>query len=390
MRTSSTRCNRHNRFQYENGDRLALFVEAARAGLSCYYLCRTSQRQSLFKVPVVFQAISLLILLALAQSGPALSSQSSQSPADEQTLKLRTDLVVVDVLPVQKKTARVVGGLSKDDFTVYEDGVKQQIAHFSRDKLPVSVILLVDRAGCVNPFNEEIRAATIAAINKLKPEDEVAIMTFSNKVALFQPFTRDRRLIADKIMAVERQHQSEQHYFNAAIYEASEYMKRAANPAGRRAIIALTSLEASIDFSKVSEKEALNAVLESGAVVSGLLVKTLGGRIEQAVRGKPTSLLRHLGLRAGSLKMFVEETGGEIIGASPDEIQPALTRLVDNISASYTIAYLPTNTARDGKRRRIRLELSPEVEKREGKVALLARRSYVMAKETEAKRQPSK
>jgi VWFA-related protein len=233
----------------------------------------------------MFQAISLFSALLAVLSGLIYGLPLRQSPAQEQSLRLRADLVMVDVLPMQKKTGRVLGDLKMDDFVVYEDGVKQAVSHFSKDKLPVSIILLVDRAGCVNAFSEQIRAATIQAISHLKPEDEVAIMTFSNKAALHQPFTRDRKLIADKVASVEPQHHSEQHYFNQAIYEASEYMKNAANPAGRRAIIALTSLEASIDFSKTSEKEALHAVLESGAVVSGILVQTLGGRIEQGIRG---------------------------------------------------------------------------------------------------------
>ncbi|MFY9553622.1 MAG: VWA domain-containing protein [Blastocatellia bacterium] len=320
--------------------------------------------------------LSLVIALASALANPLFISSQEQTIPSDQSLRLRADLVLVDVLPVQKRTGRVIGDLKREDFAVSEDGVQQTISHFSKDKLPLSVVLLVDRAGCVNAFSEQIRSATIRAIGHLKPEDEVAIMTFSNKVALVQPFTRDRRVIADKIMAIESQHHSEQHYFNAGIYEASEYMKKAANPAGRRAIIVLTSLEASIDFSKISEKEALLSVLESGAVVSGILVQSLGGRIEQGIRGKPTSLLRKLGLRSGSLKMFVEETGGELAGAPPAEIDAALNRLVENISAGYSLAYTSTNTAQDGKRRRIRVQLSPEVEKRDGKVALSARRSY--------------
>jgi VWFA-related protein len=284
---------------------------------------------------------------------------------------------LVDVLPVERRTGKIIPDLGPKDFTVYEDGVQQATSYFSRDKLPVSVVLLIDRAGCVNPFNDQIRKATIEAISHLKPEDEVAIMTFSNKVKLVQTLTRDRKLIADQIIGVEKQHQSEQHYFNAGIYEAAEYLKNAGNPAGRRAIIVLTSLEASIDFSKISEKEALHSLLESGAVVSGILVKTLGGRIEQGIRGKPTSLLRHLGLRSGSLKMFVEETGGELVGAAPDKIDATMNRLVDNISQSYSLAYSPTNTVRDGKRRRIKVELSTEAQKR-GPVAILARKSYVM------------
>jgi Ca-activated chloride channel homolog len=304
-----------------------------------------------------------------------------QTSADDQVVKTRTDLVNVGVLARQKKTGRIVTNLTKDDFTVFEDGVQQTVSYFSQERLPLSIILLVDRAGCINAFNDQIRAATVKAFGDLKPEDEIAIMTFSNKVALAQPFTRDRQLIADQVMAVERQHHSEQHYFNAGIYEAANYMSKAANPVGRRAIIVMTSLEASIDFSRVSEKKALEALLESGALVSGVLVKTVGGRIEQGIRGKPTSLLRHIGLRSGSLKMFVEETGGELISAEPEKMEDTLTTVVSNIAESYSLAYLPTNSARDGKRRQIRVLLSPNIEKREGQTALITRRSYIMPKD---------
>lgn len=309
------------------------------------------------------------------------SSTFGQSSSNEQVLKSRTELVNVDVLARQKKTGRIISNLTKDDFTVFEDGVRQTVSYFSQERPPLSIILLVDRAGCINAFNDQIRAATIEAFGDLKPEDEVAIMTFSNKVALAQAFTRDPQLIADKVTAIERQHHSEQHYFNAGIYEAANYMIKAANPAGRRAIIVLTSLEASMDFSRISEKKALEAVLESGAIVSGVLVKTIGGLIEQGVRGKPIGILRHIGLRSGSLKMFVEETGGELANAEPEEMEETLTRIVNHIASSYSLAYLPTNSTRDGKRRKIKVLLSPEVEKREGEAALITRRSYIMPKD---------
>jgi VWFA-related protein len=305
-----------------------------------------------------------------------------QSTANDQVVKVRTDLINVDILAKQKKTGKIVSSLTKDDFTVFEDGVRQTVSHFNQERLPLSIILLVDRAGCINAFNDQIRAATVKAFGDLKPEDEVAIMTFSSKVALAQPFTRDRQLIADKVMAVERQHHSEQHFFNAGIYEAANYMNKAANPAGRRAIVVLTSLEASIDFSRVSEKKALEAVLESGAIVSGVLTKTVAGRIEQGIRGKPTSVLRHIGLRSGSLKMFVDETGGELISAEPEKMEETLVRMVSNIASSYSLAYLPTNSARDGKRRKIKVELSPVVQQREGETVLLTRRSYIMPKDS--------
>src|ERR1700753_1775681 len=109
------------------------------------------------------QAISFVIAVVIAfanlsfqQSPPPAPSsppQAAPSPAPQadDALKLRTDLVLVDVLPVQRRTSRAIGNLQKDDFTIYEDGIKQTVSYFSRDTLPVSVLLLVDRAGCVNP-----------------------------------------------------------------------------------------------------------------------------------------------------------------------------------------------------------------------------------------------
>jgi Ca-activated chloride channel family protein len=326
-------------------------------------------------------SLPALIITLLTVICVPVEAQTSTASGDDQVLKTRTDLVNVGILAKQKKTGRIVTSLAKDDFTIFEDGVQQTVSYFSQERLPLSIILLVDRAGCINAFNDQIRAATVKVLGELQPDDEVAIMTFSNKVALAQPFTRDSQLIADKVMAVERQNHSEQHYFNASIYEAANYMSKAANPAGRRAIIVLTSLEASIDFSRVSEKKALETLLESGALVSGVLVKTVGGRIEQGIRGKPTSLLRHIGLRSGSLKMFVQETGGELIGAEPEKMEDTLTGIVSNIAESYSLAYLPTNSTRDGKRRQIRVQLSPDVEKREGQTALITRRSYIMPKD---------
>src|SRR4030095_5871800 len=102
----------------------------------------------------MFQSISVFVILAFALNGFLCNLSSGQTSSDEQTLSLRSDLVLFDVLPIQKKTGRVIADLKRDDFTVYEDNVLQTISHFSQDKLPVSIVLLVDRAGCVNAFSE--------------------------------------------------------------------------------------------------------------------------------------------------------------------------------------------------------------------------------------------
>jgi hypothetical protein len=110
-------------------------------------------------------------------------------------VKVDVDLVTVDALVLQKNTARVVGGLKKEDFALLEDGTKQEITHFSQDSLPLSVLLLVDRGGCLDPFSAEVHRAASDAIARLKPSDEVAVMTYDDTTRLLQGFTRNRSLI---------------------------------------------------------------------------------------------------------------------------------------------------------------------------------------------------
>ena len=108
-------------------------------------------------------------------------------------IKTDVDLVTVDALVLQKNTSRVVGDLKQEDFLVSEDGTKQTLTHFSQDNLPLSVLLLIDRGGCLDPFGEEVRRAANDALSRLKPSDEVAVMTYHDTVELQQEFTRDRR-----------------------------------------------------------------------------------------------------------------------------------------------------------------------------------------------------
>ena len=134
-----------------------------------------------------------LALLTLLLSSVASAAVFAQSNDDPQRVKVHTELVNVNVMARHKTTGRIISKLAREDFSLYEDGVQQMISHFSQEPLPLSILLLVDRAGCINAFNDEIREATIKALGKLKAEDEVGVMTFSSKVHLTQPFTRDRQ-----------------------------------------------------------------------------------------------------------------------------------------------------------------------------------------------------
>jgi hypothetical protein len=108
----------------------------------------------------VFAAAVPLWFSARSQSRPrTINGANSVQQRPDEVVKVEVDLITVDALVLEKKTARVVGDLNKADFTISEDGVKQAITHFSQDSLPVSMLLLVDRGACLDPFGTEVRAA---------------------------------------------------------------------------------------------------------------------------------------------------------------------------------------------------------------------------------------
>src|SRR3979409_2328515 len=163
------------------------------------------------------------------RANPSNADRMSALPATD-VVKVDVDLVTVDALVLQKNTARVVGGLKKEDFVLLEDGTKQEITHFSQDSLPLSVLLLIDRGGCLDPFGDKVHRAASDAIARLKPADEVAVMTYHDTTRLLQRFTRDRSLIEDALNRVPAHDEEADHCLNTLFFDAADHMVKARNP----------------------------------------------------------------------------------------------------------------------------------------------------------------
>ena len=99
-----------------------------------------------------------------------------QQPSNDDVVRINTDLVVLDALVIDKKTGHPVRDLKANDFDLFVDDVKQPITYFSEDQLPLSVVLLLDVSGSVVPFIEQIGQRARTALEKLKSQDEVAVM----------------------------------------------------------------------------------------------------------------------------------------------------------------------------------------------------------------------
>src|SRR5882762_9051513 len=140
---------------------------------------------------IVFYALNSVTSQTRSKSantnGAAGQKQNSNEPSSTPTpmtsadvVKVDVDLVKVDALVLQKNTARIVGGLKKEDFLIYEDGTRQEITHFSKDILPLSVLLAIDRGACLDAYGDEVHHAAREAIDRLKPVDEIAVMAYAN------------------------------------------------------------------------------------------------------------------------------------------------------------------------------------------------------------------
>lgn len=333
----------------------------------------------------------LLLLFLVPYLSSRISSQTRERtvnpstkpvPTAAEVIKVDVDLVRVDALVLQKKTARVVGNLKQTDFLILEDGTKQEITHFSQDTLPLSVLLLIDRGGCIDPFGTEVHRAANEALRRLKETDEVAVMTYHDDAELLQEFTRDRSLIANALERVPKADQWADHCLNKAFAKAADYMVTAGNPVGRRVIITITGITRNFDCDHgPSGKAARQSLYESGSVVCGLIPQTAVQRMENRYMVLGTKMAGAFGAPTIDIKQLADETGGEVLEDKPERLDTTFATLIEHLRTRYNLAFVSSNRKRDGGLRKLKIDLTPVTRKSQGNLVVKARRSYVAPKE---------
>jgi VWFA-related protein len=345
---------------------------------------------------VVIIAPALLFILSLCARAPVVSQ--SQDPAQSvDPIRISTDLVLVDALVTNQTTGRVISNLQADDFQLHEDKVKQTITHFSLDRLPLALVLTFDVGGSL-PEEMLLKKELLAALRGLKPEDDVAVMAFDfGRVRLIEDFSRDRELIADRLANIREEFHRRASVpsptggrasigmrpgsaLNPAVYEAASLLNQRHQPGLRTAIIVVAPEDRPVQFPFIgkSQKKVLEALLEPGTTVNGLVLPGL-------LIARLNPVTTPLGLISrSSVSKYVEETGGDLVKVEGSDAGKRLGQAIERLRARYSLGYLPTNEKWDGKYRRISLTVMPEVEKREGKVIVQARKGYFAIKPTQA------
>src|SRR5580658_9363388 len=172
----------------------------------------------------------VLAFLVFVSQIPALAQEKPQG-----VIRVGVNLVLVDAT-VKNKSGQIMADLKKEDFEVREDGAAQKLEVFSRDELPLNVALVLDLSDSIGPFLGPLRDAAATALAALKPEDEVALFTFSTEAELRVPFTNDKSQLAQQINAFQVGGATN---INDGIFVAAKYLL-GAPPKGRRVIILIS------------------------------------------------------------------------------------------------------------------------------------------------------
>ncbi|MDQ3042082.1 MAG: VWA domain-containing protein [Acidobacteriota bacterium] len=295
---------------------------------------------------------------------------------DDEIIKVDSSIVRLNVGVVDQK-GRPMTSLSRENFTVYEDGVKQNIISFEPTVAPFSVVMILDMSGSTLGFRETIRQSAFRFVDALAPEDRVAVIEFYDKVNLRNDFTTDRKKIADSIVAANGRGKTQ-------LYKALDVAleKLAGEGKRRKAVIVLTD---GVDTStrdndrsflekykgaeistaiKPETSETLNRILNKsdaqGVTIYPLALPT-GDPFKLA---DPTPMQIAMFAAARSrLEILANRTGGTLNTINRlEEMGRLYAAVAADVRALYTVEYQPTNAKRDGKWREVKIEVnSPEL-----------------------------
>jgi len=277
----------------------------------------------------------------------AVLQQAPQTP-----LRVNVDLVNV-AFTVTDRTGRFVSGLKQDDFALEEDGRKQDIQRFSQEnEKPLTIGVLIDKSPSVGRvFGEEKAAAVSFLDTTLKSGDLAMVISFDRTVTLEEDFTEDKKPLRQAINSLTTGN-------GTSVYDAIYLACKEQLPkeGGRKAIILISDGED--NTSKVKLPEALVAAHQSDAVIYSISNRA-GGFF-----GNPPNA------GAETLKRFSLETGGTVyfVGGRSD-LTEVFGEISDELRSQYSLAYISSDTTRDGKYRHIRIiprDSSYKIKAREG------------------------
>ena len=280
------------------------------------------------------------------------ATKGNESESDA-TFKAETNVVNVDV-QVLDNHGNPIPNIPRNNFRILEDNVPQTLTQFSVGEAPMTIAMVIEFSARFQAYYSSGWAQTLTAsygfVQTLKPDDYVAVIAYDLRSTILSDFTNDRNKTMEAMQRLRIPGFSESNMFDAV----SDTADRMSKIEGRRAILLITS---GIDtFSKLTYDKTRKILQESGVPVYSIEML----QIERIVAESRMSATQNLDfLQADNeLKTFAKETGGQAFfprftGEMP-EVYRAISQSLRN---QYSLGYSPNNQAKDGKFRKLTVQL---------------------------------
>ncbi|HKQ77484.1 MAG TPA: VWA domain-containing protein [Blastocatellia bacterium] len=352
--------------------------------------------------------------------------QKEQTKVDKSlppsTITIGTDVVNVEAVVFNKKTGGVIQGLKKEHFEIYEDGIKQEVENFATPEAPVTMVLLLEYSklidtlgagtgGFFEPGRVEVLRPAYEFVNRfVQPKDFISIVAYDIRPTPLVDFTDDKGKLMQAINLLIRNNPafSESNMFDAlkfvlrggsgdsvVLEENKDDSKNGKSEyAGLYEVNARTAIllvASGLDtFSKINFDEARKIVENSGVPIyvlgiGNLFMKKYDQGLDPGrginINGIPFDRMTFLQAQ-NTLKTFADSTGGKYIPITfPAEIQNALQTIQALVRNQYSLGYTPTNTRKEGKRRKIQVKVNLGDQIDPKLIVIQHRQSYVEAKD---------
>src|SRR5262245_25605224 len=203
--------------------------------------------------------IFILLTYALGAAALARQSQAQQKHSDDEPVRLNATLIQVPAV-VTDRSGKFVSDLSREEFSVYEDGKRQEISVFAAVKQPFNTVLVLDTSNSAQDRLKAIQNAAVDFTKQLRTGDRMMAISFDNEVRELTELTQDRAELETAIRGTESG-------FGKLLYEAvARALDKLKDVEGRRAVILFTD---GVDMRSIEATAEGNTRLadEIGAVI---------------------------------------------------------------------------------------------------------------------------
>ena len=256
-------------------------------------------------------------------------------------LKTETDLTLVNVT-VTDPLDRLVTGLEQENFRVYEDGQEQEIVRFMCEDIPVSIGVIFDMSGSMKDKIDKSKMAAKKFFETANPEDEFFLVAFNDRAQLASPFTPDVDALQTRLIDVVGRGQTALY---DGVYLGLSQMRSASNR--KKALLIIS--DGGDNHSRYTENDVRRFLEETDVQLYAIGLFEPGGGPTPEEQAGPSLLYDLTGMTGGR----------EFKVSNLSDLPDIATKISMELRNQYVIGYRPSNRARNGKWRKIKVKLQP-------------------------------